>query len=70
MLMTILNFNITDATALVRAFFEQGTVPILLDDLDCIGTETNILQCPLSTLTGACSHAEDASVQCNTERMS
>nr|XP_033817435.1 deleted in malignant brain tumors 1 protein-like [Geotrypetes seraphini] len=48
------------------AQFEQGTVPMWLSDIDCIGTETNITSCLASTGNKQnCSHSEDASVVCS-----
>ncbi len=60
----------SDATALGNAFFGQGTGPIVLDDVACLGTETNILSCPFDPVTTDCVHREDASVQCETDRKS
>lgn len=57
-----------DATAYQRAFFGQGTGPILLDELRCVGTEGNLLNCPRNELAvHDCSHSEDASVECQVE---
>ena len=53
-----------DASALSNAFYGQGTGPILLDDVACTGTQTNILQCTFDTNTADCGHSEDAGVQC------
>ena len=58
----------SDATALGQAFYGQGTGPILLDDVACVGTETNILSCPYDRNTGDCTHREDVGVQCVTDR--
>ena len=47
------------------AFYGQGTGPILLDDVQCLGTETRLIDCPANTLTvHNCAHSEDAGVQC------
>ncbi len=58
----------TDATALSNAAFGQGTGPILLDDVRCVGTETNILTCPYDRVTTDCQHREDAGVRCVADR--
>lgn len=44
----------------------DGTGPIMLDDLQCLGTETRLVDCP-SRLIGThnCSHFEDVGVACN-----
>ena len=47
--------------------FGQGTGPIWINRLLCIGTEQNILECPRQFELGnpyACSHSEDVSVVC------
>ncbi|XP_050415658.2 deleted in malignant brain tumors 1 protein [Patella vulgata] len=52
-----------------NAVFGQGTGPIWLDDVQCVGTETNLDQCKLNTFIGLgnCKHNEDAGVICFTE---
>ena len=56
-------FNIAGAIARPRAFFGQGTVPILLDNVACVGTESRLLSCTYSS-THNCAHSEDAGVTC------
>jgi hypothetical protein len=53
------------AGAVARSFsyFGQGTDPILLDDVACVGTETRLLDCPYRS-THNCIHLEDAGVTC------
>ena len=54
-------------SALTRASFGAGSEDqlILLDEVKCIGTETNILNCPHNSIgVNDCSHSEDASVIC------
>lgn len=53
-----------DATAVTNAGFGQGSGPIVLDDVACVGTESNILQCPFDAITTDCRHSEDAGVRC------
>ena len=57
------------SVAYSNARFGQGTGPIALNNLTCVGTETSILDCSSNGLfnTGSCSHADDASVQCQRE---
>ena len=56
---------LTGATALSRATFGQGTGPILLDNVGCLGTETRLVDCPSNGLTvHNCAHSEDAGVRC------
>ncbi|CAC5399581.1 Neurotrypsin,Scavenger receptor cysteine-rich type 1 protein M130,Deleted in malignant brain tumors 1 protein,Scavenger receptor cysteine-rich domain-containing group B protein,Soluble scavenger receptor cysteine-rich domain-containing protein SSC5D [Mytilus coruscus] len=48
------------------AHFGSGDGPIVLDDLNCRGTETNILDCQSRGLfQHNCGHGEDAGVACN-----
>jgi hypothetical protein len=48
------------------ATFGQGNGPIMLDDLNCNGNETDISECPSrGWLTNDCSHSEDAGVSCS-----
>ena len=58
----------TDATPLARAFFGQGTGPIVLDDVRCAGTEDRLVDCPYDPSTVDCVHSEDASVRCQITR--
>ena len=53
------------ATARRLAFFSQGTGDIVLDDLQCVGTESSLFDCPHSGVNiHNCVHAEDAGVTC------
>ncbi|XP_071956206.1 scavenger receptor cysteine-rich domain-containing protein DMBT1-like [Antedon mediterranea] len=49
-----------------QAHFGQGTGPIMLDDVQCSGTETSITDCPNNGMrVHNCEHSEDASVICD-----
>jgi len=49
--------------------FGQGGGPILLDDLHCLGTENNILQCDAKAWgVNNCQHNEDVGVICSNQR--
>lgn len=59
----IMIYSLLGAVARLRATFGQGTGPIYLDDVRCVGTEASIQNCSL-LLTHNCVHAEDAGVTC------
>ena len=44
--------------------FGGGTLPILLDDVGCNGTETDLLNCSRAIEESNCAHYEDAGVIC------
>ena len=50
-------------TALGSAYFGQGSGTILLDDVQCNGTESYLTNCTHIT-NHNCGHYEDASVRC------
>ncbi|XP_028819788.1 T-cell differentiation antigen CD6-like isoform X2 [Denticeps clupeoides] len=45
--------------------FSQGRGRILLDDLNCTGTERNLWDCSAQTAANDCGHKEDAGVVCS-----
>ena len=54
----------TDATALALAPFGQGTGPIWLDNLACLGFEDSLFNCTYDSHTADCAHFEDAGLRC------
>ena len=60
----------TGAQAVSRAFFGQGTGAILLDNVQCTGTEARLVDCPNNGIgSHNCLHFEDAGVRCSTTCM-
>ena len=60
-----IHFFLTGATALQRAPFGRGTGPILLDNIGCSGSETQLVDCINSGIgIHNCDHIEDAGVVC------
>ena len=53
----------TGATAVTDAHFGQGNSSIHIDNVQCSGTESALIQCTHTTLHD-CSHIEDAGVRC------
>ena len=53
-------------SALSNAAFGQGSGDIILDNVQCVGTETDLFSCPSNgPLSHNCGHGEDAGVQCS-----
>ena len=59
----ISGFISTGAVAFSRAHFAAGTGTIHMDNVDCTGSETNLIKCSHSTKI-SCTHLEDAGVRC------
>ena len=57
-------YAIIGSIARIGAYFGQGTIPILLDNVGCSGTESRLTSCTYSSHTLDCSHREDAGVAC------
>ena len=60
-----LGFSTAGATAFSNAAFGRGSGPILLDDVNCVGTESRLANCPADAIGDHnCVHNEDAGVRC------
>ena len=47
--------------------FADGAGQIWLDNVQCVGTETRLIDCPANALgTTSCGHVSDAGVRCST----
>ncbi|XP_062615393.1 uncharacterized protein LOC134277123 [Saccostrea cucullata] len=61
-----LGFSSKNAVSMCCAKFGEGTGPILLDDVDCLGSETDIGQCKhRGWKVHNCQHLEDVSIRCS-----
>ena len=61
-----LDLNVKGSSAVGRAYFGQGEGPVFLNAVECLGTETSLLQCPFGSFVTEhdCTHIEDAGVIC------
>eukprot|EP00745_Piridium_sociabile_P017596 TRINITY_DN26383_c0_g1_i10.p2 TRINITY_DN26383_c0_g1~~TRINITY_DN26383_c0_g1_i10.p2 ORF type:complete len:134 (-),score=18.91 TRINITY_DN26383_c0_g1_i10:164-565(-) len=63
----MLGYNATNPSIRSTSFFGAGnsTQPILLDNVECTGNESNLLDCQHNPIgVGNCSHSEDVGVVC------
>ena len=52
-------------TALGSAQYGEGTVPVLLDNVNCVGDELNLITCGHNEIgIHDCEHSKDAAVEC------
>ena len=54
----------TGATPYNRAYYGQGSGLIHLDDVNCRGSESRLVDCSYDNNTSDCTHSEDAGVYC------
>jgi len=63
-----LGFSTIGAVARTQAYFGAGTGQILLDNVQCSGSEGRLIDCTFVTMHN-CNHGEDAGVTCAAQRM-
>ena len=57
-------------SAVGNAEFGEGSGPILLDDVDCVGNEAALIHCSARPIKEHnCVHSEDAGVRCNPQAL-
>ena len=61
---THLGYEFTDAYLIPPSETSPGSGPVLLDRLECDGTEESVLDCHYSISTHSCSHDKDVAVRC------
>ena len=61
------HFTLSDSIAFENSFFGEGTGSILLDDLECTGSESRLVDCYRQSDDNNCGHKEDAGVRCTGE---
>ena len=56
----------TGAASYTDARFGQGSGQILLNNVNCVGSETSLINCAHDSIgmSGSCTHADDAGVRC------
>jgi len=60
-----ISFSPSGATAILLAFFGQGSGSIWLDNVECTGNETQLIACSHNAIgSHNCNHSQDASVRC------
>ena len=67
----LFHFYVVDTTIIIHsgaiaqlyAYFGEGSGPINMDDVACVGTESRLLDCTYTAIHN-CGHSEDAGVTC------
>ena len=62
----VCKYLITGAMGYSNAHFGQGSAPILLDNVACVGNERRLVDCQYTAIYN-CAHSEDAGASCKAE---
>ncbi len=65
-----LGFSSAGNTPLFAAFYGQSSGPIFITNVNCGGTESYLIDCPVGLSLATCTHFQDAAVSCNPKCMS
>ena len=49
----------------IDKFYGEGKGPILMDNVECLGVESNVMECEYDRHTADCTHSKDAGVVCH-----
>ena len=62
----ILISHVLGVQAVIGAYFGEGSGLVLLDDVNCDGSEKSLISCSTGSSIGQhnCNHGEDAGVSC------
>ena len=65
------NVAVSGETVSADSYGDASGIPILLDDVKCTGSESNLLSCPQLPLGSAhdCTHTEDVAIVCQSEQL-
>ena len=53
-----------DVVPFREAYFGPGNLPIIMDNVACVGTESNLTECSFDRDTSDCTHRHDVGVAC------
>lgn len=60
--------NTTAALAFISAYFGEGEGVVVIDNIQCTGSESRLIDCPHSDSNGD-THSKDAGVRCFIDKL-
>ena len=63
-----LGYSTENSIPFTNAYFGQGTGPIHLDDVSCVGTESSLFNC-IYVRNHNCDHSDDAGIRCSNGKL-